>query len=219
MDRFHPPLATALLFQQLHGLTRGALAGLRVLLLELRPAEVEQMPLAQLLRQLGAALSTRAGVAIAVDLDDSREDVVDALPVDVKVAIYRMAQEALTNAAKHAAARSITMRLRTTRTGGLVLEIADDGRGFDPEAIPSGHFGLTMMDERAQAVGASVRLQSHPGQGTRVVVAWRTSRTNSSRTTSTSGTHGTRAPEPREETGDDRARAGTRASADSHRDR
>jgi PAS domain S-box-containing protein len=199
--------------QQLHGLTRGALAGLRVLLLELRPAELEQMPLAQLLRQLGAALSTRAGVAITVELDDSREDVVDALPIDVKVAIYRMAQEALTNAAKHAAARSITVRLRTRRTGGLVLEIADDGRGFDPEAIPSGHLGLTMLRERAQAVGASVRVQSRPGQGTRVVAEWRPNRS--------SRINGTSAPESREEAGDERARAraGTRASAHSRRDR
>jgi PAS domain S-box-containing protein len=205
--------------QQLHGLTRGALAGLRVLLLELRPSELEHMPLAQLLRQLGAALSSRAGGGIAVKLDDCREDVVDALPIEVKVALYRIAQEALTNAAKHAAARSITVHLRTTRTGGLVLEITDDGRGFDSEAIPAGHFGLAIMHERAQAMGATVRVQSHPGQGTRVVVAWRPGRT--SRTHGPSGTRGTRSPAPREEAGDERvrARAGTPTSADSHRDR
>jgi PAS domain S-box-containing protein len=190
--------------QQLHGLTGGALAGLRVLLLELRPAELERMPLPQLLRQLGAAMSTRAAVAIAVEVEetndrDGRDGAAAILPVEVKVALYRIAQEALTNAAKHAAARSIAVRLRTAPTGGLVLEIADDGRGFDLEAIPSGHFGLTMLRERAQAVGATVRVQSHPGQGTIVVVEWKPDRTN--------------APAPGEEAAHERVRTRTRAIA------
>jgi PAS domain S-box-containing protein len=208
--------------QQLHGLTRGALAGLRVLLLELRPTELERMPLAQLLRQLGAALSSRAGVPIAVEVgsidghdEDGRASV--TLPVEVKVALYRLAQEALTNAVKHAAARMITVHLHTAPTGGLVLEIEDNGLGFDPEAIPSGHLGLAMLCERAQAVGATVRLRSRRGQGTVVRVEWRLGGTGC--------TSGSRAPDPTEETGDERtrtrARAGARSRvrADSRRDR
>jgi PAS domain S-box-containing protein len=176
--------------QQLHGLTRSALAGLRVLLLELRPADLERMPLAQLLRQLGSALSSRAGAFIAVHLDDGDDGddgATEALPIEVKVALYRITQEALTNAAKYAAARSITVHLRTMRAGGIVLEIKDDGRGFDLEAIPAGHLGLALLRERAQAVGATVHLQSRPGQGTAVRVEWRPSRTR--KTSRDSGTH------------------------------
>jgi PAS domain S-box-containing protein len=218
--------------EQLHDLTRGALAGLRVLLLELRPTDLEQVPLAQLLRQLGVAMRSRAGAAaMAVQVDDGtdggvgdgRAGAAATLPMDVKVALYRLAQEALTNAVKHAAARTITVRLhalQTAQTGGRGLEIADDGRGFDPQAIPPGHLGLAMMRERARAVGATLRVQSQPGQGTTVVVEWQPSRTRRMH-----GRRSTSAPDPQEEAGHERAGTpapagtGTGARADSRRDR
>jgi signal transduction histidine kinase len=185
---------------QLPGVIRGALAGLRVLLLELRPATLEQIPLSALLRQLAEAMSTRAKVPIAVRLhgkgaSDGVDDAEPALPPAVKMVFYRVAQEALMNAAKYAKARAISVQLRTRGAGKgrgtsirgngtqgtwstIELEIADDGRGFDPSAVLAGHFGLAIMRERAHAVGATVQVRSQPGQGTQIVAAWRSGRGN-----------------------------------------
>jgi PAS domain S-box-containing protein len=211
---------------QLPGLIRGALAGLRVLLLELRPTTLDDLPLAALLQQLAEAMSSRAQVPIAVHLRLSERsdrgsadtegkpapDSTDAAPVDaaepvlppaVKEVFYRVAQEALMNAAKYARAHTISVQLRTRTRGQsagkgkgrgngtgrsntgteiegtsttLELAIVDDGQGFDPRAIPAGHFGLAIMRERTHAVGATLRVRSLPGQGTQIVTAWRSGR-------------------------------------------
>jgi PAS domain S-box-containing protein len=168
--------------EQLPRVIRGALAGLRMLLLELRPTALNQLPLSALLHQLGEAMSTRAKVPIDVRIqgsDRARDGVNNAaepsLPPEVKLVFYRVAQEALMNAAKYARARAINVKLRTRgrgMKGTIELEIADDGQGFDPIAIPAGHFGLAMMRERTQAVGAPMQVHSQPGQGTQIVVAW-----------------------------------------------
>jgi PAS domain S-box-containing protein len=158
--------------RSLHGLyqiTRGALAALRALLLELRPSALEQTALAELLRQLGDAMANRAGVPITLTVTDD----FPPLPAEVKFALYRIAQEALANAAKHAAAHRITMRLVGRPGGGAIqLEVRDDGQGFEPGAVPAGHFGIGMMQERARSVGATLRIRSRIGQGTRVLVEW-----------------------------------------------
>jgi two-component system nitrate/nitrite sensor histidine kinase NarX len=172
--------------QDLYTLTQSAHAGLRALLLELRPTALEQLPLAETLRQLGAAMSARAGVPVAVDLAGVASPE-PPLPATVKVACYRVAQEALTNAGKYARAGAIHLRLRiqsrdlqgspgTPGTSRLELEIADDGHGFDPGAIAAGHFGLAMMRERTHAVGAALQITSQVGRGTRIVVAWPSTR-------------------------------------------
>jgi two-component system nitrate/nitrite sensor histidine kinase NarX len=161
--------------RELYTLTQSAHAGLQALLLELRPAALGQSPLAETLRQLSAAMSTRAGVPVVVDVEGAAARPEPPLPAAVKIACYRVAQEALTNAAKYAHAHAVRVRLRTTVTNGkrrLGLEIADDGRGFDPRAIPAGHFGLAIMRERAQSVGAKVQVRSHIGQGTVVSMTW-----------------------------------------------
>jgi signal transduction histidine kinase len=160
---------------QLHTLIQGALAGLRALLLELRPTALEQATLTDALRKLGLAMSLRAGVPIAVDIAGAA-DPESPLPVAVKVAFYRVAQEALMNAAKYAKAHTIRLRLRTVGKSRMTLEITDDGRGFDPQAIPAGHFGLSIMHERAQGVGARVQIRSHAGHGTVVAMTWRSGR-------------------------------------------
>jgi PAS domain S-box-containing protein len=170
---------------QLPRVIRGALAGLRVLLLELRPTTLDQIPLAALLRQLGEAMSTRAKVPIAVRIQVNGGDGVNKaaeppLPPAVKLVFYRVAQEALMNAAKYANAHAICVQLwirgRGRDKGTIELEIADDGQGFDPCAISAGHFGLAIMRERAQAVGATVQVRSQPGQGTQIVATWRSGR-------------------------------------------
>jgi PAS domain S-box-containing protein len=165
---------------QLHELTRSAQAGLRALLLELRPGELEHAPLAESLQKLGAAMAGRAQVPVTVDVT-SLAGAEPPLPPAVKVAFYRVAQEALMNAAKYAQAHAIGLQVRTGGKGRLELEIADDGPGFDLGTVPTGHYGLTIMQERAGSVGARVQVWSQPGQGTRVVMAWRQGRRPSQR--------------------------------------
>jgi signal transduction histidine kinase len=97
------------------------------------------------------------------------------LPPPVQLLCYQVAREAVMNAVKHAAANNITVSLQEAADGAR-LAIADDGAGFDPEqGSPEGHFGLTMMRERAQVAGGSFRVESAPGQGTTVIAEFPTS--------------------------------------------
>jgi signal transduction histidine kinase len=97
------------------------------------------------------------------------------------VALYRIAQEALNNLAKHARAQHATVSLRYSSTATrsvtqtrvkVELNVADDGRGFNPADIRPGHFGLRIMQERADKIGATFQVTSEPGQGTRIGVVW-----------------------------------------------
>lgn len=154
---------------QVHRLIRGALAALRALLLELRPAVLEQKSLDELLQQLAEVMSTRSGAPIELTIDDD----CPPIPIPVKVAFYRIAQEALMNTAKYANAHNIVVRLRSLPADEAIqLEIQDDGQGFNTSAIPAGHFGLGMMRERARAANARLRLTTRPGRGTRVTLRW-----------------------------------------------
>jgi signal transduction histidine kinase len=173
------------LLQELRGLSRGALAEMRTLLLELRPAALAETRLGDLLRQLGEAASGREGIPINVLVEGQAE-----LPADVQIAFYRITQEALNNVVKHARAHYVTVRLyytcqdqpATLHKGvseqpgetrlSVLLSISDDGRGFDPAQVPHNRLGLGIMQERAQAIGAFVTIESQPGQGTQVTVLW-----------------------------------------------
>jgi signal transduction histidine kinase len=89
---------------------------------------------------------------------------------EVQGSVFRIAQEAVTNAVKHAEARQIDVRLRYDEHA-VGVSVSDDGRGFDPDRVDparAGHFGLVGMRERASRVGASLTIESQPGQGTRV---------------------------------------------------
>jgi PAS domain S-box-containing protein len=152
--------------QELRQLTRGALAEMRTLLLELRPAALTEKPLGELLRNLTDATNSRTRVPITLN---ARED--GSLPANVQVVIYRLAQEALNNIAKHAKASSVTVDLEC-QSARVALDIRDDGCGFDLGAIPAGHLGIGIMRERADAIGAELQISSHPGQGTEIVVRW-----------------------------------------------
>ncbi len=152
--------------EELRQLTRGALAEMRTLLLELRPAALAEANLPDLLKQLGEAVTGRARIPVKVEAEESEEP----LPSEVRVALYRIAQEALNNVAKHSGAAQATVRLTCEGTG-IRLLIKDDGAGFDPEAR-TGRLGLGIMHERADAVGASLDIRSAPGQGTSVSVLW-----------------------------------------------
>lgn len=152
---------------ELRELTRGALAEMRTLLLELRPAKLVEVDLSDLLRQLGEAISGRARVPVTVNVEGS-----DDISADVKIALYRVAQESLNNIAKHAQAHNVLIRLRQTEEQ-ITLSIQDDGIGFVFERIAPHHLGLGIMRERADGIGATLSVISAPGEGTTIEVCWR----------------------------------------------
>ena len=166
------------LLGELRQLTRGALAEMRTLLLELRPAALVEANLGDLLRQLAESVSGRSGIPVSVSLEGCP---VPDLPDEVHVALYRIAQEALNNVVKHAQAHRVEIRLWCSREregakpgAGVRVElrISDDGRGFDPATVSSDHLGLGIIRERAQAIGAQLRVESETGTGTIVEVMW-----------------------------------------------
>jgi signal transduction histidine kinase len=154
-------------------LTRGALAEMRTLLLELRPAALADAELGDLLRQLAEATIGRARVPVDVQIEGeySHECTSSAMTSDVKVALYRIAQEALNNVAKHSGASQATVRL-CCGPERVALHVTDDGRGFDMDAIPPDHLGVGIMRERAEAIGAELVIESEPERGTEVSVVW-----------------------------------------------
>jgi signal transduction histidine kinase len=93
------------------------------------------------------------------------------MPLEVKVALYRIAQEALNNVAKHSGARQATVRL-CCGSKQVALHIVDDGQGFDVDAVPPTHLGVGIMRERAEAIGAELVIRSEPGRGTEVSASW-----------------------------------------------
>ena len=152
--------------EDLRKLTRGAMAEMRALLAELRPSTLTDAELGDLLRLLGNAFTGRTNIPAQVTVIGQ-----GVLPAEVQVAIYRVCQEALNNVAKHAAASLVEIELKHEETT-IELSIRDDGLGFDPQRTASGHYGLSMMQERADAVGAQLSITSQPGHGTELVVRW-----------------------------------------------
>jgi signal transduction histidine kinase len=141
---------------------------LRNLVFDLRPPELERVGLSAMLRACLERLSAESG--IEVELHDELET---PPPPDGGIVIYRITQEALANVRKHARASRAVVTL-TQEEGGCLVQIRDDGQGFDPaESAGQGskHFGLTVMRERAETVGGWIRVESLPGEGT-VVEAW-----------------------------------------------
>jgi signal transduction histidine kinase len=156
------------LLSELRQLTRGALAEMRTLLLELRPSALEDSTLDSLLIQLAEAVTGRTGVPVSAHMDETRE-----LPVNVRIALYRIAQESMNNVVKHARATQVSITLRDCCAGdGVILTVRDNGRGFDPDQVPSGRLGLGIIRERAAAIDARLSLTSASGQGTTVKLIW-----------------------------------------------
>ena len=150
----------------LRRLTRGAMAEMRALLAELRPATLTDSSLSDLLRQLANAFSGRTNVPVALTITGEF-----FLPAEAQVAFYRVCQEALTNIAKHAKASQVEIGLKQEEDV-IELRIFDNGRGFDMEQTFSGHYGLSMMRERAEAAGALLTVTSQPGNGTELTIRW-----------------------------------------------
>jgi signal transduction histidine kinase len=144
----------------LRELQREALAEMRALIFELRPGNLEQDGLLAALRTHAAALQGRIGLPIVVT-----SELGERLPLEIEEVLYRIAQEALHNVVKHAAARQVELTL-DRRGDGLLLRIRDDGKGFDAKAVPEGHLGLAGMRARAARIGASLTVASRPSEGT-----------------------------------------------------
>ncbi len=152
--------------EELRRLTRGALAGMRTMLLEMRADGLTQTPLPELVRHLVEASGGRIGADVRLSVEGGR-----ALPPEVQTAFYRITQEALNNVARHARAHSVCVDLDLS-DGRARLEVGDDGVGFDTPPGGAGHFGLRNMRERAEAIGALFTVVSGSGRGTVVTVEW-----------------------------------------------
>lgn len=127
---------------------------------ELRPILLHDLGLADSLQSLAHGLTTPA-TTVAVELPTP----IPRLQENVELAVYRIAQEALTNALRHADARSIALSLSAS-DDVLALEVRDDGRGFEPERRDDHALGLLSMEERAIAVHGHLEITSAPGRGT-----------------------------------------------------
>jgi signal transduction histidine kinase len=145
-------------------LAEAGLAEMRALIFELRPDALESEWLVGLLEKQAAAIRARHGLEVETDLGPEPD-----VPLPVKEALYRIAQEALNNTVKHAHATRLTLKL-SQQPDGITLEIADDGIGFDPSSHFPGHLGLRSMRERAAREGAVLQVESAPGRGTRTFI-------------------------------------------------
>jgi signal transduction histidine kinase len=151
---------------RLQELAREALEELRSLILGLRPPELEQDGLAGALRKEVGMLERLHGVEIELRLDGSAE-----AGRDRDGDVLRIAQEAIHNALRHSGAGHIAVVLART-TAGIVVEVSDDGSGFDPDdpELRSRHLGLTSIEERAAELGARLQIRSARGRGTVVAL-------------------------------------------------
>jgi signal transduction histidine kinase len=167
------------------GTVRDGVAGLRSLLVDIYPPSLRDAGLANALRDLVGGASGHGG-AVEADIDAG---VADVVPEKGQEAMFRIAQEALRNAVRHARAEHITLRLAAAGNGTARLEIEDDGRGFDAAAAAAeerspgsagdhpdpadgagsgGHFGLRLMADAARHGGGWLGVISSPGAGTRI---------------------------------------------------
>jgi signal transduction histidine kinase len=145
----------------------------RKISVDLRPPLLDEVGLVSALRVYAESQAALSGLAIDLVADERGDEQLARLPPDYEIACFRVVQESITNALRHAAARRL--RVSITRSGGRIhLSIRDDGRGFDPETLDAaaahGHLGVLGMRERIRARGGEFRLTSRPGAGTAVEV-------------------------------------------------
>lgn len=152
--------------EEVRQLSRGALAEMRMLLLELRPATLTEANLGDLLKQISNAAVSKLGVPVTLIADGQ-----GTLPPQVQIAFYRVSQEALNNIQKHASAKHVSIKLEYL-SQSVTLTIGDDGIGFDPSLVSAHHMGLSIMGERASAAGAKLEIYSREGKGTQITMVW-----------------------------------------------
>ena len=159
------PQAQALL-SQLTDATHDASAEVRSLLLETLPTASDELPVKDSLHQLVTSFRRRSPIPVTLEVEGDWP-----VPPEVQSTLYRIAREAMNNVARHSGAECA--RLALLMSGNSVrLEIADNGRGFDLDAVSPGHLGLVIMRERADSIGAKFTASSGAGQGTQLTVEW-----------------------------------------------
>jgi len=141
-------------------LAEAGLAEMRALIFELRPESLAAEGVITALTKQVAVLRARYKLTVDAQLGEE-----PALSLEGKQALYRIAQEALHNVVKHACARTVLLRL-SRQDGDLILEVRDDGKGFDPTGSFPGHLGLHSIQERAARLGGACSIESTPAQGT-----------------------------------------------------
>jgi two-component system nitrate/nitrite sensor histidine kinase NarX len=139
---------------------------MRTLLIELRPAAIAEADLVELMRQLAESTTGRARIPVDLQVDGE----CDFTP-EAKIVLYRIAQEALNNVAKHAKATRAAIRL-VCEEQKVELTIEDDGVGFDTGSVPPDHLGLEIMRERAESIGAELAIESGQNKGARITLTW-----------------------------------------------
>jgi signal transduction histidine kinase len=151
---------------ELKDLTRGALAEMRALIFELRPDALHKDGLVIAVRRHADAVAARKGFEVRVQAS------VDRLPLDerAELELFRIVQEAVHNCVKHAQPRCVEIRFHepTDADRTLVVEVADDGVGFDPDKGHPGHLGLSTMRERTERLGGHFTIDSSPAGSTTV---------------------------------------------------
>ncbi|MGW4205359.1 histidine kinase [Streptomyces sp. NPDC004726] len=151
---------------ELRDLVQGALAEMRALIFQLRPEALHEEGLVSAVRRSAAAIEARHYLPVVVD---SPQLPLPLLP-EQETDLYRMVSEAMINAVKHAEAGQLDVRIRCEGTDGrdLLIEVHDDGRGFDPDIPYPGHLGLVSMSERITRLGGTFTVDSAPGGPTTV---------------------------------------------------
>jgi signal transduction histidine kinase len=144
-------------------LAEAALDEMRALIFELRPESLESEGLVIALSKQGAALQARHGMTVQTELCEEPD-----LSLTVKQELYRIAQEAMHNTVKHARASKVDLVLHQI-ANVIILEVRDDGVGFDPLDSFPGHLGLHSMQERVSRLGGRLQIESAPGQGTSIL--------------------------------------------------
>jgi signal transduction histidine kinase len=154
--------------RQLESLTAHSLVELQRLIADLRPSHLDDLGLPAALRWYGGEVEKRSQIKTKMEVTGEPQDI----PLQVKTALFRVAQEALTNVVKHANAQTALIRLNF-QPDVVILEVQDDGCGFDQELVNRSQrasWGLAGMEERASLLGGSVSVNSQVGQGTLVRV-------------------------------------------------
>ncbi|MBN1122420.1 MAG: sensor histidine kinase [Anaerolineae bacterium] len=149
--------------------TQEAMVEMNALLQQLSPAPLEKVGLVQALRDQCEALDHRVEAEVSTEFGPLPDDAL--LPPGAQESVFRIAQEALSNIARHARASSVRLYLGQRHSNGpLMLEIADDGQGFDSAEAKEG-MGLSNIRQRVMALGGELSIDSLPGEGTTLRVS------------------------------------------------
>jgi signal transduction histidine kinase len=165
-DGEHTETAAAL--REMRDTAQEALREMRLLIFQLRPLALEKSGLAAALQARLDAVETRGGMRASLVVEGAFG--MAQLAANIQEELYHIAQEALNNALKHAHPRQVRVDLRFSQDA-VSLQVADDGAGFALQDVQGGGgLGLPGMRERAERIGADLRIESAPGQGTQVTV-------------------------------------------------